>query len=78
MLKNETYTFHNEIDPWILYDQFGAKKTMNFVMDIEDAVNDKEWSKKLILKIVTYIAYNCCKEEMEEFIKQIKKKAKIK
>jgi hypothetical protein len=78
MPKNETYTFHNEIDPYEIYDQFGAKKTMDFVMNIEDSVNDKEWSKKLILKILSYLVYNCDKEEMEEFVKQIKKKVKIK
>ena len=78
MPKNEIYTFHNEIDPYIIYDQFGPKKTMDFVMDIENAANNKEWSKKLILKIVSYMADNCDKEEMEEFIKQIKKKVKIK
>ena len=78
MPKNETYTFHNEIDPYEIYDQFGAKKTMDFVMGIEDSVNDKEWSKKLILKILSYLVYNCDKEEMEEFVKQIKKKVKIK
>ena len=78
MPKNETYTFHNEIDPYEIYDQFGAKKTMDFVMDIENSVNDKEWSKKLILKILSYLVDNCDKEEMEEFVKQIKKKVKIK
>ena len=78
MPKNEIYTFHNEIDPYIIYDQFGPKKTMDFVMDIENAANNKEWSKKLILKIVSYMADNCDKEEMEEFVKQIKKKVKIK
>lgn len=78
MPKNEIYTFNNEIDPYEIYDQFGARKTMNFVMAIEDAVNDAEWSKKLILKILSHLTDNCDKEEMEEFIKQVKKKAKIK
>jgi hypothetical protein len=78
MPKNETYTFHNEIDPYEIYDQFGAKKTMNFVMAIEDSVNNAEWSKKLILKILSYLVDNCDSEEMEEFVKQIKKEVKIK
>lgn len=67
-----------EIEPYELVYQIGANKAMKLVMEIEDCVNSCKWSKSLVLKIVSHMADNCDDEEMEEFVNNIKKKARIK
>jgi len=67
-----------EIEPYELVYQIGVNKAMKLVMEIDDCVNNSKWSKSLVLKIIDHMADNCDKEEMEEFINQIKKKARIK
>jgi len=67
-----------EIEPYELVYQIGTNKAMKLVMEIEDCVNDARWSENLVTKIVENMSVNCSKEQMENFFKRIKKKARIK
>jgi hypothetical protein len=67
-----------EIEPYELVYQIGTSKAMKLVTEIEDCVNDVKWTKSLILKMISHMEENCEKEEMIDFINQIKRKARVK
>jgi len=67
-----------EIEPYELVFQIGTIKAMQLVLEIEASINDDDWSKKLILKMIGHMEENLSKEEMQKFVNTIKRKAKAK
>jgi hypothetical protein len=72
------FAYKIEIEPFELVYQIGNKEAMRLVLEIEDCVNDLKWTKSLILKMISHMEENCEKDEMTDFIKKIKRKARVK